>query len=91
MGQASVVGENGWELFVPDRPGRIYNQDQLGAASSGNTTVIVQQTIQVGSVVSRAEHERDLLMIEERARKGAIAGVLDTKSRGGVYRSAFRR
>lgn len=39
VGQPAIVGENGWEVFVPDTAGRILNQRQLvnagGAASVG--------------------------------------------------------
>jgi lambda family phage tail tape measure protein len=34
VGQATVVGENGIELFVPDQPGRIMSTDQTRAALS---------------------------------------------------------
>lgn len=36
-GQPYVVGENSPELFVPDRPGHIYNQQQLAAMGSSST------------------------------------------------------
>lgn len=90
VGRPSVVGEKGWEVFVPDRPGTIYNQDQLAGMSGDRQMVNVYQTVQVGSVVSRAEHERDLAAVEERARKGAIAGVLEARGTSSSFRRAFR-
>jgi phage-related minor tail protein len=38
-GQAAIVGERGKELFIPDRPGTVVANDQLG--SMGNITVQV--------------------------------------------------
>ena len=90
LGRPSLVGEQGPELFVPDRAGTIYNQEQL-AGMGGGATVVLNMTNQIGSVVSRAEMEEQLRAVEERARKGALAGVLDAKSRGGAYRNTLRR
>ena len=33
VGRASIVGERGPEMFVPDRPGTIYNQQQIGGST----------------------------------------------------------
>ncbi|HUU35012.1 MAG TPA: hypothetical protein VMW48_13190, partial [Vicinamibacterales bacterium] len=42
----SIVGENGPELYVPDRPGMIYNQQQVATMSGGgDTTVHHEHTI----------------------------------------------
>lgn len=92
-GVPRITGENGWELDIPDRGGTVLNQRQIAEAlgGGGGTTVVLNMTNQIGSVVSRAEMERQLQEVEDRARKGAIAGVLDAKSRGGSYRSGLRR
>lgn len=40
-GRPYIVGERGWELFVPDRPGRIIPADRVGfAAETGGVTII---------------------------------------------------
>lgn len=36
-GRPYVVGERSWELFVPDRPGTIYNPQQLAAMAGGGS------------------------------------------------------
>ncbi|HUU33111.1 MAG TPA: hypothetical protein VMW48_03550, partial [Vicinamibacterales bacterium] len=41
----AIVGENGPELYVPDRPGMIYNQQQVAAMAGGETTVHHEHTI----------------------------------------------
>jgi len=85
-GRASLVGENGPELFVPDSAGTV-----VPAGAFGGATIVISMTNQFGSVVSRAEMEQQLRLVEDRARKGAMAGVLDAKSRGGSYRATLRR
>ena len=84
-GMAYLVGEEGPELFVPGSGGTIVPN------GGGGTTVVLQMTNQFGSIMSRAETEQQLRMVEERARKGAIAGVLEAKSRGGSYRNGMKR
>lgn len=89
VGRASMIGERGPELWVPDTAGTIIPNERLGGG--GGIVVNIPMTNQFGSVVSRAEMEQQLMMVEERARKGAVAGVLDAKSRGGAYRNGLRR
>lgn len=92
-GVPRITGENGWELDVPDRGGTVYNQDQLREmlGGGGGGSVIVQQTVYTGTVVSQAQHEADMRRVREEAKAGAIAGVLEAKSRGGEYRGMMRR
>lgn len=84
-GRPSVVGENGWELFVPDRPGTIYNQEQLAAmAGSGGPAIHIHQNIQVGSFATRAEMLQMGQVIERSAREGAAAEVSNRLRRNDV-------
>lgn len=41
-GQPYVVGERSWELFVPDRPGTIYNPQQLASMAGGGGRPVEQ-------------------------------------------------
>lgn len=84
-----LTGEDGPELDIPRRPGTILNRDQV--AQLGGATVHLHMTNMIGSVVSHAELQDQLRAVEERARTGAIAGVLEAKSRGGSYRAGLRR
>ena len=87
VGQASIVGEEGPELFIPDSAGTIVPNHAL---TGGGTTVVVQQTNHFGSDVSRAEMETWAGVIERRSVSGAIAGVLEMKRAGGNYRRALK-
>lgn len=90
VGVPSLVGERGPELFVPKAAGTIVNNETL-RGMGGSTSVVVQQTNHFGSDVSRAEMTRWAQVVEERARVGAIEGVIDERQRGGRMRRVFGR
>lgn len=65
VGKASLVGEKGPELFVPNRAGKIIPNDELGGGSTNNISVSVDarqsevqgnndQSRQLGTAISRA-------------------------------------
>lgn len=65
VGKASLVGEKGPELFVPNRAGKIIPNDEMGGGSTNNISVSVDarqtevqgnndQSRQLGTVISRA-------------------------------------
>ncbi|MCA0247689.1 MAG: hypothetical protein LCH93_13815 [Proteobacteria bacterium] len=92
----SVVGEVEPEVIVPKTPSTVLNRAQLAAlgvgdGGGGGTPVNVYQTIQLGSVVSRAEMERELARVERSARDGAIAGVQELRSTSANFRRSMRR
>jgi hypothetical protein len=91
VGMASLVGEQGPELFVPSTPGTIISNDNLarmGPSDSG--AVMVTMNNHWGSDVSRAEMEARLAQVEASAKKGAIAGLVEAR-RSGQYRGDFKR
>lgn len=94
VGVPSVVGEFEPEIIVPKTPSTVLNRAQLQALGVGDgggaPTVNVYQTVQVGSVVSRAEHERDLALMSEKTKKAAIDGVLEARQTSSSYRRALR-
>jgi predicted ATPase len=86
-GQASVVGEQGREIFVPSTSGRVLSvgqaQSAAGLGGGGNITVVQHNSF--GAGVSRAEINSMMPKIVETTK----AAVLDAKKRGGSYGSAF--
>ena len=58
VGKASIVGERGAELFVPDRPGTIIPNHQLG--SMGNTNIVVNVDASGSSVEGDETQGREL-------------------------------
>jgi phage-related minor tail protein len=80
-GRASLVGERGPELFVPDSAGTIFNRDQI-AGMSGGQPIIVQQTNHFGSDVSRAEMNKWAAVVEARAREGATSAIIGMRRAG---------
>ena len=94
VGVPSVVGEFEPEIIVPKTPSTVLNRAQLQALGvgdgGGGPMVNVYQSVQVGSVVSQAQHERDLARLEQSARDGAIAGVLEARGTSSSFRRAFR-
>lgn len=83
VGQPSIVGERGWEVFMPDQPGTIFNQDQLAGMGGGNTTVIVNQSVYVGEYVTSTEFRKGLGAMKDAAEQGAMARIIDDRRRGG--------
>lgn len=82
------VGERGPELMQLGTSSRVFNQDQL-SDMGGGPTINMPMTVQVGSVVSRAEMERQIAMVEQRARKGAIAGMMEARRTSSSVRKTF--
>lgn len=90
----SIVGEVEPEIIVPKTPSTVLNRAQLealGVGGGGGAQVNVYQTIQLGSVVSRAEMERELARVEKSARDGAIAGVQEARGTSANFRRSMRR
>ncbi len=50
MGRASVVGERGPELFIPDVPGRILSNAQSRTALAGGQSVVVPQNFTFAAI-----------------------------------------
>lgn len=78
VGKASVVGEQGPELFVPNTAGTIVPNHALGGSQ-----VTVQQTIVVNAGVSE-EVSRQVAAAAPVIKNSAIAGVFDAIQRGGA-------
>jgi hypothetical protein len=96
-GKSGVMGEAGPEAIMPlrrgpnGRLGVSMHEGERGQSGGDVFQIKIENTNQFGSVVSRAEMEEQLQIVEERTRKAAIAGVLDAKSRGGAYRTGMRK
>ena len=85
VGQATLVGERGPELFVPHSNGVIMNGMNTKNALGGGPPVVVNQSINFATGVVptvRAEVQYMLPQIADVA-KGA---VLEASQRGGAYR-----
>lgn len=76
-GRAYLVGEEGPELFIPGRTGRVTNANSTAQAIGGGPTVIENRIEIGGEVVRVVRHELD-----EQARSAARTVVART---GGVY------
>jgi hypothetical protein len=87
-GRPMITGEPGRELFVPQVDGRVMTTAQSRQIMSGDSGVVVQQTINVSVGVAqtvRAEIASLMPMIAASAR----GAVLDGKRRGGSYGRAL--
>ena len=94
-GSAYTVGERGREIFVPNRNGRIYNNNQSESIMSGRGggagggTVIVNQnnSFEVGELerqISRQIQKHTPSLIE-----ASKAAVLEAKRNGGQFAAEF--
>lgn len=84
-GSPYLVGENGPELFMPNRSGSIIPDTSMAGGGSG---VNVYQTINISTGVQqtvRAEIQSLLPQISNAAK----AAVIDAKRRGGSFANAF--
>lgn len=71
VGKASVVGERGPELFVPDSAGTVIPNGGMG----GGNSITVQHIWQIQSGVTRQELASLIPVIEERATAKTLAAV----------------
>lgn len=78
VGMASLVGERGPELFVPDAAGTIVPNDALASGGGGGNVTIVQHNY----VDSRSD-QASILQMMNQAKNAAVAEVKANLVRGG--------
>lgn len=85
LGKASVIGEEGPELFIPDTAGTVVPNHALQAAGGGASPVI-QVSNHFTSGVTRAELASTIPTLQ----KNITRGILDGIQRGGAFRRAMQ-
>lgn len=77
-GEPVIVGEDGWEVFVPDVPGRILNQRQLAAGAPGglllsdaSQLIRGRQSVDASAMSGRASAGGDIYYVTLTAPPGA--------------------
>jgi hypothetical protein len=86
VGKASIVGERGPEVFIPDTAGRIVPNHQLSSPGGSQGGLVVNQVFQIESGVTRQE----LTGLMPRILEASKAAVHDAVMRGGGYARGFR-
>lgn len=78
VGEPAIVGEDGWEVFVPDVPGRILNQRQLAAGAPGglllsdaSQLIRGRQSVDASAMSGRASAGGDIYYVTLTAPPGA--------------------
>lgn len=84
VGQVSIVGERGPELFVPDTAGTILPN---GTAGGGGVTVVHNITVNGGD---ERGVERAIMRLRPMLKQDALDAVLNARARGGSFAQAFR-
>jgi hypothetical protein len=89
VGMPSVVGEDGWEMWVPDEPGNVLNQKQLkalgvGGKREGDVNIALNVSTGVAQTV-RAELRSMLPGLKNEIKQS----VIDARLRGGQMSAAF--
>jgi hypothetical protein len=79
VGVPSMVGENGPELFVPDRPGTIISNDNLGRMGGG--PVVVHQNFNFTGDVT-AQTRAEVLRMAPALQQQTIAAIENKQRRG---------
>ena len=85
-GSPYLVGENGPELFMPNRSGSIAPNGTFD--SSSGQTVIVNQTINVSTGVQQTVRAEIQNLLPQIANSAKVA-IIDAKRRGGSFANAF--
>lgn len=80
VGRASIVGEKGWEVFVPDQPGTVYNQQQV-AAMSGGGSVTVHNVYHFGATGEKTITRADMVQWANDVERRTQASIVDLKRR----------
>lgn len=80
-----LMGEAGPEAIMPLSRGA---DGKLGVRMDGGggegVTVIVNQTVHVGEFVTTQQYAAGLRSVEQSAREGAMAGIINKRKRGGL-------
>lgn len=85
MGKVSVVGEQGPELFVPDRPGTIIPNHALAPAGNGGApSITVNQNFSAGVT------HKELASILPQVKSETLQAVVEAVTRGGSFRKAMQ-
>lgn len=91
---AGLMGEAGPEGILPLRRGRGgrlgVEASGMGGGSSKTVHVTIEQTVQVGSIVSRAEHEADMRRLKRETVDAAKTSLLEDVQSGGSTRRIIR-
>lgn len=87
-GQASVVGEHGRELFVPNTDGRVMTVANTKQIMGGGGGVTIQQSINVTTGVQQTVRAEIMQMLPKIA-DASKAAVLDARRRGGSFAATF--
>ncbi|MGO4304188.1 phage tail tape measure protein [Cupriavidus sp. RAF12] len=86
VGMASLVGERGPELFVPDAAGTIVPNDALASGGGGGNVTIVQHNY----VDSRSD-QASIIQAMRAAKDAAVTEIKTNLQRGGDMRSLVGR
>ena len=84
-GSPYLVGENGPELFMPNRSGSIAPKSYGENNSSG---VVVNQTINISTGVQQTVRAEIQNLLPQIANSAKVA-IIDAKRRGGTFANAF--
>lgn len=90
VGQPSIVGEAGPELFVPDMAGTVLPHDVLNSLSSdngGGGNIIINA--QGADAAGLARVERAVESLNRNLERRALAAVGDARKRGGSFALSF--
>ena len=88
VGQASIVGENGPELFVPDSAGTVIPNRSLASGASGGDTYLIDAR---GADEARiSQLERSLVAMNATVERRAVGAVLDVNRRPSAARRMLR-
>tara|TARA_R110000796_G_scaffold173868_1_gene290821 strand:+ start:9127 stop:11730 length:2604 start_codon:yes stop_codon:yes gene_type:complete len=84
-GRASIIGEEGPEIFLPDTAGTVIPADALRSSGGGaSPTIVVNNNFSAG--VTRAE----LASVIPRLQKNITRGIVDGIQRGGGFRRVMQ-
>ena len=87
-GKATLVGERGPELFVPNTGGTILNNMNSGNALGGGKSTTIVQNFNVSTGVAQTVKAEIMSMLPA-IKADTMASIVDAKRRGGAFSSAF--
>lgn len=84
-----IVGENGIEFDFPRTSGTILNMEQMAGLMGGGDQVVINQTLNFGSDVTRSSMAAWARIIKEETKREALAAMMDNRARGGKSKQVF--
>ena len=87
-GRPVLVGEQGREVFVPDKSGMIMNQRQMNASSANGGDIIINQNLNFATGIQSTVKAEIMNMLPQ-IKQSTVSAVAEERAKGGQFAKVF--